>query len=119
MLVHFARLSLVLSLLGAPLYAACGDNGGNDAEPFDTFQDCYDDHHVEEMFTAPKAITICCLDHPIGASAGGVVCGTTAASCTTYVTANLEGGGSGSGSDDVTSADITAGCTDYVTQKGM
>jgi hypothetical protein len=120
MLVHFARLSLVLSLLGLPLISACGDGDSGDSESFDTFQDCFDDHHEEEMFTVQKAITICCLDHPIGANAAGVVCGATAATCDTYVTSSLgAGSGSGSGSDEVTAADITAACTDYVTQKGM
>jgi hypothetical protein len=116
MFVHFARLSILLSLVGFPIISACGDGDAVDADPFDTLQDCFDDHHVEEMFTVQKAITICCLDHPIGDNAAGVVCGATAASCSTYVTANL---GSGSGSDVVTSADIDAACADYVTKKGM
>lgn len=116
MLVHIARLSLVFSFVGMPLIAACGGDDKGDSEAFDTFQDCFDDHHEEEMFTIEKAITICCLDHPIGTNAGGVVCGATAATCTTYVTANLD---AGSGSDAVTAANITAGCNDYITQKGM
>jgi len=62
--------------------------------------------------SAPKAITICCLSHPIGSNAAGVVCGATEATCDTYVTANLV-------SPDVAPADVTAACTDYVTQKGM
>jgi hypothetical protein len=114
MLIHFARLSLLASLLAFPLVSACGDNGddGVDAEPFDTYQACFDDHHGEEGFSAQKAITICCLDHPIGNNDAGVVCGATEATCDTYVTANVV-------SADVVAADITAACTDYVTQKGL
>ncbi|MEO8840611.1 MAG: hypothetical protein ABI591_21880 [Kofleriaceae bacterium] len=112
MLIHFARLSLLASLLVFPLVSACGDGGSVDADPFDTYQACFDDHHGTEGFTAAKAITICCLDHPIGSNAAGVVCGATEASCDTYVTANVV-------SPDVAAAEITAACTDYVTQKGM
>jgi len=113
MLIHFARLSLLASLLVFPLVSACGDNGGSvDADPFDTYQACFDEHHTVEAFSAPKAITICCLSHPIGSNAAGVVCGATEATCDTYVTANLV-------SPDVAPADVTAACTDYVTQKGM
>jgi hypothetical protein len=114
MLIHFARLSLLASLLAFPLISACGDNGddGVDADPFDTYQACFDEHHTTEAFTAPKAITICCLDHPIGSNDAGVVCGATETTCDTYVTANLV-------SADVTADTITAACTDYVTQKGM
>ena len=112
MLIHFARLSLLASLVVFPLISACGDNGGGDADPFDTYQACFDEHHTMEAFTAPKAITICCLDHPIGSNAAGVVCGATEATCDTYVTASLV-------SADVTADIVTAACTDYVTQKGM
>ena len=95
-----------------PFVTACGGDDAPDADPFDTCQACFDDHHGEEGFTVQKAITICCLDHPIGTSAAGVVCGGDATSCSTYVTANL-------GSADATSTDISAACADYVTQKGM
>ena len=34
--------------------AACGNNNNNcpsgDCDPFDTFQACYNEHHMEEMF---------------------------------------------------------------------
>lgn len=112
MLIHFARLSLLASLLVFPLVSACGDNGGGDADAFDTYQACFDEHHTTEAITAQKAITICCLDHPIGSNGAGVVCGATEATCDTYVTANLT-------SPDVAAADAATACTDYVTQKGM
>ena len=112
MLIHFARLSLVFSMFALPMLVACGDGGGEDHDAFDTYEECFTEHHVDEMFTGPKAITICCLDHPIGTNAAGVVCGADATTCGTYVTANLMG-------SDATAADITSGCTDYVTQKGM
>ncbi len=106
--------SLLAAFASLSLYA-CGDSDGDDGgddESFTTFEDCFTDHHVTEGFTAPKAITICCLDHPIGSNAAGVVCGTTQASCETYVGANLPG-------SDASGSDTTAGCTDYITQQGM
>src|SRR5438477_7857520 len=96
------------------LAIGCGDNVTGqilvDADPYDTFQDCWDDHHVDEGFDVRKAIEICCIDHPIGGADANVVCGATAASCETYVTANLTAA-------DLTPADITAACTDYVIQR--
>jgi hypothetical protein len=112
MFARFTRLALLASFVLA-LVPACGDNGGDDdVDPFDTYQMCWDEHHTEEMFTAAQAVTICCLSHPIGSSAANVVCGATAASCETYVGTNL-------GSGDATTDDVTAGCTDYITQRGM
>ena len=108
-----AGFSVVLALLGSFAFAACGDNGGDeDADPFDTFQMCWDEHHTTEMFSVTQAITICCLSHPIGSADKNVVCGATAASCETYVGSNL-------GSADAGSADVATGCTDYITQRGM
>ena len=108
-----AGFSVLFALLGSFAFAACGDNGGGeDADPFDTFQMCWDEHHTTEMFSVTQAITICCLSHPIGSADKNVVCGSTAASCETYVGSNL-------GSADAGSADITSGCTDYITQRGM
>jgi len=112
MLIHFARLALVFSMFALPVFVACGDGGGVDADPFDTLEACFTEHHVTEAFTTQKAITICCLDHPIGTNAAGVVCGATAQTCETYVTENLMG-------SDASGDDINAACTDYVTQKGM
>ncbi len=84
---------------------ACHDH----EEGFDTFQDCYVDHHEEEALPVGEAIVVCCLDHPIGGKTG-TVCGATAADCVTYITANTTG---------PTSDEIMAACTDYETQKGM
>jgi hypothetical protein len=111
MFTHFARLALLASIITGSI-VACGSNNTVDADPFDTFELCFTEHAVTEGLTVQKAITICCLDHPIGTNAAGVVCGADATTCDTYVTANLAG-------SDATATDITAGCTDYITQKGM
>lgn len=101
-----ALLLATLPLLTLP--AACG-GGAADDEPFDTFQACYDDHHAS--YSAAQAIAICCLDHPIGGAAAGVACGADAAACGTYVTANLS-------PTSAQAAEVTAGCADYVMQRG-
>jgi len=97
--------------------AACGGDDGNkpDNDQFDTFQLCYNEHHVDEMFSASCAIEICCIDHPIGPGATmmNVVCGDTAATCNTYVTANLT-----DGSDASLSTDIQNACGFYVVDSG-
>ncbi len=103
-------MRLVIASLFA--LAACGDSGSKkDADPFDTFQLCYDEHHNTEAFPVQQTIEICCLDHPIGGQPANVVCGDTAATCTTYVNANL--------SPAPAAADVMAACTDYVTQRSM
>jgi hypothetical protein len=98
----------LISALFASSFAltACSDKE-EDAEPFDTLQDCYDDHHNVEMLAVQKAIVVCCLDHPIA----GVhpSCGSTQAECTTHVDAELD--------SSVVAADIQAACTDYISQK--
>jgi hypothetical protein len=111
MLVQIARLALVVSLVGLPLVSACGDGGG-DAEAYDTLQDCFTDHHVAEGLSVEKAITICCLDHPIGGMEAGMACGPTATSCSAYVDAELDPA-------DATVDEINAGCDDYIVQSGM
>jgi hypothetical protein len=111
--MHFIRTALLASLFAGFALTACGgDDDSGDSEAFDTFQDCFTDHHVEEGFDVQKAITICCIDHPIGGQDANVVCGNDATACEAYVTANL-------GGSDAGSADITAACTDYVTKRGM
>lgn len=97
-------------------FAACGgdDKPAPDNDPFATFQDCYDDHHNDEMFPTPMAIEICCIDHPIGSQAMNVVCGDTVDACKTYVTANLA-----DDADTNLTADIMAGCTSYIADRSM
>lgn len=109
------RLAIIAAFV-LPLFAsACsGGNNGGDNDPFATFQDCYNEHHVTEGFDTQKAIEICCISHPIGSAAMNVVCGDTAMSCETYVTGHLT-----DGSDQMLSSDITAACTKYVTDRSM
>jgi hypothetical protein len=101
--------AFVASLLALPLVlAACG--GGDDeedAEPFDTLADCYDDHHNVENLTVQQAIVVCCIDHPIA----GVhpSCGDTQTACATHVTTELGAA--------VTDPDVQAACTTYIDQK--
>lgn len=111
------RTILIASLLALPIaVAACGDDGGApDADPFDTFQMCFDEHHVTESLSVNNAIVICCLDHPIA----GVhpSCGDTAAACVAQISGtdtvhNLS-------STSATPDEVMAACTDYITQKGM
>ena len=114
MVIHLARISLLVAAIAihASISACGGDDKVVDADPFDTLQACFDDHHGVEGFTVDHAITICCLDHPIGTAAPGVVCGTTQASCETYVGSKLAG-------SDASGSDITTSCADYITQRSM
>ena len=107
---RFSFVAVLASL--AFTFVACSSNSDDteDHDSFDTYQACWDEHTTTEGFSASKAVTICCLSHPIGTQPMGVVCGATATTCEAYV---------GSNSTGIGSADITAGCTDYVTQKGM
>ena len=90
------------------LLVACHND--NDAEPYPTFQECFDDHHNVEALPVQEAIVVCCLDHPIA----GVkpVCGDTAAACGTYLDANLS-------ATSASGTDKTAACADYINKKGM
>jgi hypothetical protein len=111
--MRLLRIAIIASFL-TPLALAvgCGDDGGEDHDPFDTFQACFDDHHKVETFSVQDSIKICCIDHPIGNPPVGpnVVCGETATACQTYVTANLA-------SVDAPTADITAACAGYITDR--
>lgn len=78
-------------------------------EGFDTFQACFDDHHIDEGFDAMQSIAICALDHPI---AGVALDFTTLADCVTYVDANLT-------DTSATAAEISAGCQDYLDRRGQ
>jgi hypothetical protein len=109
------RFAIISCLFALPLFhTACGDNGGDDDmadnDPFDTYQDCFDDHHGDEGFPVQMAIEICCIDHPIGDQAMNVVCGDTAQSCETYVGANLD-------PTDATTDVIATACEDYVVKR--
>ena len=90
--------------------AACHDHD-HGAEPFDTYQECFDDHHGgAENLPVKEAIVVCCLEHPIAGHTE--VCGATTADCMTYLSTNLS-------SSSATQTDVSAACMDYVTQKGM
>lgn len=104
--------SVLVSLCAIPLMlAACGDDGHDDdedAEPFDSLQDCFDDHHAgAESLPTPMAITVCCLDHPIN----GVhpSCGNAQAECIAHVGTELD--------DSISASDIDAACTAYINEK--
>jgi hypothetical protein len=104
-------MRLARTLIPVVLFTlSCGDNGGGgDNDSFDTYQDCYNEHHMTEGFDTPCAIEICCIDHPIGSQAMNVVCGASAATCETYVTANLT-----DAADPTLTTDIMNACTFYV-----
>ena len=107
------RLVSITILLCAFL-AACGDDlagTGSDNEPFDTFQDCWDDHHGgTDGFDVQTAIKICCLDHPIGGTKENIVCGATVDTCKTFVTANLS-------QSSASAAEIMTACEGYVSDR--
>jgi hypothetical protein len=98
--------SLVLSLSFPLVLAACGDSKV-DADPFDTLQACFDEHHNMESLPVQQAIVVCCLDHPIA----GVhpSCKDTQADCVSHVRAALTA--------TTLDADITAACMTYISQK--
>jgi hypothetical protein len=98
---------LLVSCFVFPLiFTACGDDPP-DADPFDTLQACFDEHHTEEMLSVHDAIVVCCLDHPIA----GVhpSCGNSQAECMTHVDAELD--------SSVTGTEITDACTTYIDMK--
>jgi hypothetical protein len=100
------RIAFVTSLQ----LAACGSNSTMTAQQFDTFQLCYNEHTQMESLSPMCAIEICCIDHPIGPGAkkGNIVCGTTTASCQSYVTPNLT-----DPNDTMLTTDIQQACTFY------
>ena len=100
--------ALLVCWFAVPLgFVACSDDKKEDADPFDTLQACYDEHHTTESLPVQKAIVVCCLDHPIA----GVhpSCTNTQADCVAHVRANLNA--------SVTDADIAAACTTYISEK--
>jgi len=98
-----------LCCLSLAVEGGCGSNPP-DAEPYDTYQDCFDDHHVTESLSVHDSIVVCCLDHPIA----GVkpACGATAPDCETYLGTNLA-------TTSATPAEVTMSCADYITEMGM
>jgi len=106
--MRLARISFLM-LLGV----ACGNNNGGDNDSFNTFMDCYTEHHTMENFDSACAIEICCIDHPIGGAMMNTVCGADATSCDSYVTSNLM-----DPSDTMLGSDISSACTFYVVDSG-
>ncbi|CAN5844942.1 hypothetical protein BH11MYX2_BH11MYX2_35700 [soil metagenome] len=105
LLVGAAALGTQLSACGG------GGGGGGGGEAFDNLQDCFADHHLgAESLPIQESITVCCLEHPIAGQDANVVCGATADTCKTYVSANLDGAAA-SGDD------INAACADYETKR--
>lgn len=101
----FVTLSVALPLA----LTACSNKEEADNEPFDTFQDCYDDHQPPTAsFTVQEAIVICCLDHPIGGTPAPT-CPKIQVDCVTHVRAALD--------PSILDADITAACMTYISQK--
>ena len=100
--------SLFVSLCALPLLlSACGDDDGEDAEPFATLQACYDEHHEEESLPVLQAIVVCCVDHPIADVHPS--CGDTQAECVAHVAEKLD--------DSISASDIDAACADYIDKK--
>lgn len=106
--------SLRASFLALPLtvvlaLGACSDDNKADADPFDTLQACYDEHHSgDEHLPIQQAIVTCCLDHPI-ANMMAPTCLDTQADCVTHVRDALD--------PSILGADIDAACMTYITEK--
>ena len=108
------------SLVGSFALAACGGDDAADADPFDTFGACYDEHHDEEALRRPEGDRDLLPRPPdrLGQDAN-VVCGADSASCVTYVSAQSAPPARAARARPTDRADIQAACTDYQTQKGM
>jgi hypothetical protein len=102
--MRVATASLLALLVSSLTLSGCG--GGE--KGYSTLQACYDEHHVVENLPVLQAIVVCCLDHPIVGVAPS--CRDTQADCVAHVDAELDG--------SVTTTDIQAACTEYITQKG-
>ena len=63
-------------------------------------------------FDIITSIKICCVDHPIGGQDANVVCGETQADCEAFVDAEIA-------DPDVTTADITTACEQYLIARGQ
>jgi hypothetical protein len=96
--ISLAALSLTLT--------ACNNSEPVDADPFDTLQACYDEHHGgTEHLPIQQAIVTCCLDHPI-AGMNAPTCLGTQVDCVNHVRAGLD--------PSILDADINAACTTYI-----
>jgi hypothetical protein len=89
----------------ALLLPACGDDGSSS---YGTFQACFDD--LDQSQSRRVSILTCCLDHDIGGAME--VCGTSATTCASYVTVNLE-------ATSASSTEIMDACEDYAMMRGM
>ena len=108
--MRFVR-SLIPIVFALPLVSvACG--GDEDEEPYDTFQDCYTDHHDVEAFDVITSIKICCIDHPIGGQDANIVCGETAQDCVDFVDAEVA-------DVEVTLPDIEQACDEYLVDRNQ
>jgi hypothetical protein len=103
--MRIARALVSISLAFPLVLAACSKS--EDADPFDTLQACYDEHHTMENLPVLESIVVCCLDHPIA----GVhpSCKDTQADCVAHVDAELD--------PSVSPSDIQMACTDYISKK--
>ena len=109
--MRLLSFACALSLSFPLIVAACGGGGDDgDAEPYDTFQLCFDDHHVTEGFDVETSIKICCIDHPIGGQDANVVCGEDQTACETFLGANLTG---------ASQTEITNACAGYLVDRTM
>lgn len=101
---------LFASFLASLALTACSDDKtGADADPFDTLQACYDEHHGgDEHLPIQEAIVTCCLDHPIAGMAAPT-CLDNKEACVTHVRAGLDA--------SILSTDIDAACTTYIAEK--
>ena len=106
-------MSALASLFCLPLFTtvACGSDEPDEGA-YDTFQGCFDDHHVVEASPVNESIKICCIDHPIGVPPIGpnVVCGETSAACQAFLDANLDG-------PSATVTEIVTACNQYIVDR--
>lgn len=79
-------------------------------EAYATYQECFDEHTMEESLLVPEAIVICCLEHPINGISPA--CGDTKADCINYLTSNLA-------QTSASTTQVSDACADYIVQKAM
>lgn len=89
------------ALLVALLLAACGDDGGSYA----SFQACFD---ATDASQSRRVSIVTCCNETIGGATD--VCGSTATTCASYVTSNLE-------ATSASQTEIIEACADYEMQR--